>query len=47
MIRRDPFPGPGLAIGVRGDITTEKVWADAIYLEEIEQATPSRRLSPR
>jgi len=42
MIRRHPFPGPGLAIRVPGEITPEKLEilrkADAIYLEEIEQA---------
>jgi GMP synthase (glutamine-hydrolysing) len=42
MIRRHPFPGPGLAIRIPGDITAEKLAilrkADAIYLEEIEQA---------
>jgi GMP synthase (glutamine-hydrolysing) len=42
MIRRHPFPGPGLAIRVPGEITAEKLAilrkADAIYLEEIEQA---------
>jgi GMP synthase (glutamine-hydrolysing) len=42
MIRRHPFPGPGLAIRVPGEITAEKLAilrkADAIYLEEIDQA---------
>jgi len=42
MIRRHPFPGPGLAIRVPGEITAEKLAilrkADAIYLEEIERA---------
>jgi GMP synthase (glutamine-hydrolysing) len=42
MIRRHPFPGPGLAIRVPGEITREKLdilrKADAIYLEEIDQA---------
>jgi GMP synthase (glutamine-hydrolysing) len=42
MIRRHPFPGPGLAIRVPGEIMAEKLAilrkADAIYLEEIEQA---------
>ncbi len=42
MIRRHPFPGPGLAIRIPGEVTREKCdilrKADAIYLEEIEQA---------
>jgi GMP synthase (glutamine-hydrolysing) len=42
MIRRHPFPGPGLAIRIPGDITSEKLdilrKADAIYLEEIDKA---------
>jgi GMP synthase (glutamine-hydrolysing) len=42
MVRRHPFPGPGLAIRVLGDITREKLdilrKADAIYLQEIENA---------
>ena len=42
MVRRHPFPGPGLAIRVMGDITREKLdilrKADAIYLQEIENA---------
>jgi GMP synthase (glutamine-hydrolysing) len=42
MIRRHPFPGPGLAIRVPGDITRAKLdilrKADAIYLDEIDKA---------
>ena len=42
MIGRHPFPGPGLAIRVIGDITEEKLEilrkADAIYLDEIRKA---------
>ena len=42
MIRRHPFPGPGLAIRIPGEVTPEKLAilrkADAIYLEEIERA---------
>ena len=42
FIRRHPFPGPGLAIRVPGEITPEKLdvlrKADTIYLDEIEKA---------
>lgn len=42
FIRRHPFPGPGLAIRMPGEITTDKLEilrkADAIYLEEIHNA---------
>ena len=42
LVGRHPFPGPGLAIRVPGDITPEKLGllrkADAIYLEEIRRA---------
>jgi GMP synthase (glutamine-hydrolysing) len=42
FIRRHPFPGPGLAIRVPGEITREKLdilrKADAIYIEEIKAA---------
>ncbi|MCW5752697.1 MAG: glutamine-hydrolyzing GMP synthase, partial [Alphaproteobacteria bacterium] len=42
MVRRHPFPGPGLAIRVPGEITREKLdilrKADRIYLEEIRNA---------
>ena len=42
MVGRHPFPGPGLAIRVLGDVTPEKLdvlrKADAIYLEEIRSA---------
>jgi GMP synthase (glutamine-hydrolysing) len=42
MIRRHPFPGPGLAIRVPGDITRDKLdilrKADAVYLDEIDKA---------
>jgi GMP synthase (glutamine-hydrolysing) len=42
FVGRHPFPGPGLAIRIPGEITREKVavlqQADAIYLEEIRAA---------
>jgi GMP synthase (glutamine-hydrolysing) len=42
MVNRHPFPGPGLAIRIPGEITPEKVRilqeADAIYIEEIRKA---------
>jgi GMP synthase (glutamine-hydrolysing) len=42
MVGRHPFPGPGLAIRIPGEITQEKIdilrKADAIYIEEIRKA---------
>lgn len=42
MVGRHPFPGPGLAIRVPGEITGEKLMllrrADSIYIEEIRKA---------
>lgn len=42
FVRRHPFPGPGLAIRIPGEITAEKLAilrkADKIYLEEIHNA---------
>jgi len=42
FVGRHPFPGPGLAIRIPGEITREKAdilrKADAIYLEEIRNA---------
>jgi GMP synthase (glutamine-hydrolysing) len=42
FVGRHPFPGPGLAIRIPGEITAEKLailrQADAVYLEEIRAA---------
>jgi GMP synthase (glutamine-hydrolysing) len=42
FVGRHPFPGPGLAIRIPGDITREKLdvlrRADAVYLDEIRKA---------
>ncbi|TAL28301.1 MAG: glutamine-hydrolyzing GMP synthase [Alphaproteobacteria bacterium] len=42
FIKRHPFPGPGLAIRIPGDITEEKLdilrRADAIFIEELHSA---------
>ncbi len=49
MVARQPFPGPGLAIRVIGELTPEKVdavrEADAIFREEIEKAELSSQPS--
>lgn len=48
LVFRQPFPGPGLAIRIIGDITPEKVTilqeADAIYREEIANAGLDRQI---
>jgi GMP synthase (glutamine-hydrolysing) len=42
IIGRHPFPGPGLAIRVLGEVTKERLdvlrLADAIFIEEIKKA---------
>jgi len=42
LVNRHPFPGPGLAIRVPGEITRDKLdilrRADAVYLDEIHKA---------
>lgn len=46
LVWRQPFPGPGLAIRVIGDITEEKLYilreADAIFRDEIKKAGLNR-----
>jgi GMP synthase, PP-ATPase domain/subunit len=41
-VNRHPFPGPGLAIRIPGNITKEKLdllrQVDAVYLDEIRKA---------
>ncbi len=48
MVWRQPFPGPGLAIRIIGDVTEERLAvlrrADAILLEEIRRADLYREL---
>ena len=49
LVWRQPFPGPGLAIRIIGDVTPEKVAivqdADAIYREEVDKLPMSERPS--
>lgn len=48
MVWRQPFPGPGLAVRVIGEITREKLdilrACDAIYLEELKNAGMSEAI---
>jgi GMP synthase (glutamine-hydrolysing) len=48
MVWRQPFPGPGLAVRIIGEVTKEKCdllrAADAIVTEEIERAGLSRQI---
>jgi len=48
MVWRQPFPGPGLAVRIIGEVTSEKVRilqsADAIVTEEIENAGLTREI---
>lgn len=49
LVWRQPFPGPGLAIRIMGDITSEKLdilkEADAIFRDEIAKAGLSRSIN--
>ena len=49
LVSRQPFPGPGLAIRIIGDITQEKVAivqdADAIWREEVDKLPAAQRPS--
>jgi len=49
LVWRQPFPGPGLAVRIIGDITADKVavlqQADAIFTGEIEQAGLARDIN--
>ncbi len=48
ILRRQPFPGPGLAVRVIGEVTPERLAtlraADAIVRQELERSTLARRL---
>ena len=49
LIWRHPFPGPGIAIRILGEVTPSQVeivrQADAIYIEEIRKAGLYRKIS--
>ncbi len=47
LVRRQPFPGPGLGVRIAGEVTREKIGmlqeADAIFREEIDKAAPGNK----
>lgn len=47
MVHRQPFPGPGLAVRIIGDVTKEKLdilrKAESIVSVELEESEPSKR----
>jgi GMP synthase (glutamine-hydrolysing) len=49
LIRRHPFPGPGLAVRILGEVTPEQVrilqQADAIYIDELKESGEYHRVS--
>ena len=49
LVSRQPFPGPGLAIRIFGEITKEKAdtlrLADAIYREELEKVGENKKMN--
>lgn len=49
LVFRQPFPGPGLAVRIIGDITAEKIEilqnADAIFREELEKNNAAKNIN--